>query len=52
VSFHLRLVFPKSLFLVGLAVKILKALLLSSILAHLNLLDLITLTILGERYNI
>ena len=39
---------------VGLPVKILKALLPSSILAtspaHLNLLDLITLTILGERY--
>ena len=44
---------PKGLFPVGLPVKILKALPLSSILAtcpaHLNLLDLITLTILGER---
>ena len=41
---------------VGLPVKILKALLLSSILAtcpaHLNLLDLITLTIIGERYKL
>ena len=41
---------------VGLPVKILKALLPSSILAtcpaHLNLLDLITLTILGERYKL
>ena len=44
------------LFPVGLPVKILKALLPSSILAtcpaHLNLLDLITLTILGERYKL
>ena len=52
-SFHLRLGLPKGLFPVGLPVKILKALLPSSILAtcpaHLNLLDLITLTILGER---
>ena len=43
----------KCLFPVGLPVKVLKALLPSSILAtcptHLNLLDLITLTILGER---
>ena len=41
---------------VGLPVKILKALLPSSILAtcpaHLNLLDLITLTKLGERYKL
>ena len=41
---------------VGLPVKILKALLPSSILAtcpaHLNLLDIITLTILGERYKL
>ena len=47
---------PKGLFPVGLPVKILKALLPSSILAtclaHLNLLDLITLTILGERYKL
>ena len=47
---------PKGLFPVGLSVKILKALLPSSILAtcpaHLNLLDLITLTILGERYKL
>ena len=49
---HLRRGLPKGLFPVGLPVKILKALLPSSILAtcpaHLNLLDLITLTILGE----
>ena len=53
-SSHLRLGLPKGLFPVGLPFKILKALLPSSILAtcpaHLNLLDLITLTILGERY--
>ena len=53
-SSHLRLGFPKGLSPVGLPVKILKALLPSSILAtcpaHLNLLDLITLTMLGERY--
>ena len=52
-SSHLRLDLPKSLFPEGLRVKILKALLPSSILAtwpaHLNLLDLITLTILDER---
>ena len=44
---------PTGHFPVGLPVKILKALLLSCILAtypvHLNLLDLITLTILGEN---
>ena len=44
----------KGLFPVGLPVKSLKALLHSSIMTtcpvHLNLLDLITLTILGERY--
>ena len=55
-SSHLRLDLPKDLFPVGLPVRILKALLLSSILAtcpaHLNLLDLITLTILGERYKL
>ena len=48
---HLRQHLPKSLFPVGVPVKILKALLPSSILAtrpvHLNLLDLFTLTILG-----
>ena len=54
---HLRLGLPKDLFPVGLALKILKALLPSSILAtypaHLNLLDLITLTnILGDRYKL
>ena len=52
-SFHLRLGLPKGRFYVGLTVKILKALLPSSILAtfpaHLNLLDLITLTVLSER---
>jgi hypothetical protein len=51
-SSHLRLGHPKCLFPVGLTVKILKALLFSSILAtcpaHLNILDLITLTALGE----
>ena len=51
-----RLRLPKGLFPVGLPVKILKALLPSYILAtcpaHLNLLDLITLTILGERYKL
>ena len=55
-SSHLRLDLPKGLFRVGLPVKILKDLLPSSILAtcpaHLNLLDLITLTILGERYKL
>ena len=55
-SSYLRLGFPKGLFPVGLPVKILKALLPSSILAtypaHLNLIDLITLTILGERYKL
>ena len=55
-SSHLRLGLPKGLFPVGLPVKIFKALLPSSILvtcpAHLNLLDLITLTILGERYKL
>ena len=49
-SSRLRLGLPKSLFPVGLPVKILKVFLPSSILAtcpvHLNLLDLITLTIL------
>ena len=55
-SSHLRLDFRKGLFPVGVPVKILKVLLPSSILAtgpaHLNLLDLITLTILGERYKL
>jgi hypothetical protein len=53
-SSDLRLGIPKSLFPGGLPVKILKALLPSSILAtcpvHLNNLDLINLTILGERF--
>ena len=51
-SSHLRLGLPKGLFPVGVSVNIYKALLPSSILAtwptHLNLLDLSTLTILGE----
>ena len=55
-SSHLCLSLPKGIFPVGLPVKILKALLPSSILAtcpvHLNLLDFITLTILGERYKL
>ena len=55
-SSHLRLGLPNGLFPVGLPVQILKALLHSSILAtyrvHLNLLDLFTLTILGERYKL
>ena len=53
---HLCLGLPKGLFPVGLPVKILKAFLSSSILAtcpaHRNLLHLITLTILGERYKL
>ena len=53
-SSHLRLGLPKGLFPVGLPVKILKAVLPSSILVtwptHLSLLNLITLTILGVRY--
>ena len=55
-SSHLRLDLPKSLFPVGLPVKMLKALLPSSILvtgpANLNLLDLIILIILGEQYKL
>jgi hypothetical protein len=55
-SSHLILGLPKGLFPVGVPIKVLKALLTSSILAkwpaHLNLLDLITLTILGERYKL
>ena len=54
-SSHLRLDLPKGIFPVGLPVKMLKAHLPSSILAtcpaHMNLLDLITLTILGESTN-
>jgi hypothetical protein len=53
-SFHLRLGFLKGLFPVGLPVNILKAVLPTFILAtwpaHLTLLDLITLNVLGERY--
>ena len=56
VSSHPRLGLPIGIFPVGVSVKILKALLPSSILAtwpaHLNLLDLITLTILVERYKL
>ena len=55
-SSHLRLGLPNGLFPVDVPVKILKTLLPSSLLAtcpaHLNLLDLITLTILGERYKL
>ena len=55
-SSYLRLGFPKGFFPVDLPVKILKALLPSSILptwpAHLNPLYLITLTILGKRYKL
>ena len=55
-SSHLRLCLPKGLFSLGLCVKILKALLLFYILAtwpaHLNLLDLITLTILRIKYTL
>ena len=51
ICYYASMTFP-----VGLPVKILKAFLPSSILAtcsaHLNLLDLITLTILGERYKL
>ena len=53
---HLLLGFPIGLSVVGLLVKIFKAFLPSSILAkcpaRLNLLDLITLTILGKRYKV
>ena len=52
---HLRFSLPKGLFPLDLPVKILKALVPYSImvkwLAHFNLLNLITLTILDERYN-
>ena len=55
-SSHLRLGLPKDLLPIHVSVKILKALLPSSILAtcpaHLNLLYLITLAILGERYKL
>ena len=55
-SSHLRLGLPKGLLPVSLPVKVLKTLLLSCILAtcpaHLNLLDVIPLTILGERYKL
>ena len=58
---HSNIVHPSTprsngLFPVGLPINILKSLLSSSILAtynaHPNLLDLITLTILGERYKL
>jgi hypothetical protein len=55
-SSHLRLGLPKGLFPPGLPVNNLKVLLASYILAtrpvHLNLLDLITMTILGEWYKL
>jgi len=51
---YLSLILPRGLFPIGFPVKIMKELLFSSILAagpaHLNLLDLITLAILSERY--
>ena len=51
-----RLGLPKGLFPVGLPVKNLKALLLSSILAtlpaHVNLIHFITLTVLGKWYKL
>ena len=53
---HLRLGLPKFLFPVGFTVKILKALLPSSILAtwppHPYFIDIITLAILGKRYKL
>ena len=62
IKVHSNIVLPSTLrphqrsFPVGLPVKILKVLLPSSILvtcpAHLNVLDLITLTILVERYKL
>ena len=55
-SLHLRIGSPKGLFPLGLPVKILRALLPSSILAtcpaHLNRLDLLTLIVLGEWYKL
>jgi hypothetical protein len=55
-SSHLCLGLPTDLFLVGVPVIFLKTLLPSSIqatcLAHFNPLNLITLTILGERYKL
>ena len=51
-SSHLRLGLHKGFFPVGVPVRILKALLPSSIQAHLNLLELIALTILAERYKL
>ena len=55
-SSHLRLGLPKGIFPIGLPVKILKAVLPSSILAtwpaHLNLLDLITLTAVWSRHEL
>ena len=55
-SSQLRLDLPKGLYPAGVPVEILKALLSPSILAiwptHFSLLDLITLTILGERYKL
>ena len=53
--YQLRLGLPKGLFPAGVPVNILKSLLYTPILAtwpaHLNLLDLIILAILGERWN-
>ena len=52
-SSHLRLGLPKSLFPAGLPITIFKtpSYILATWPAHLNLLDLITLTIFGVRYN-
>ena len=56
IVFHLHLSLLRALFPLSLHVNILKVLLPSPILAsppvHLNLLDLITLTILGEQYKL
>ena len=55
-SSHLRLGLPTGLLAINLPDKILKSLILSSILAiwpaHLNLIDLSTLTILDKRYKL
>jgi len=54
-SSHLRLGLPKGIFPAGLPVKILKALpssILATWSAHHNLLDLINLTILGDRHKL
>ena len=54
--YHIRVGLPKSVFLVGLPVKILKELSPTSILAtwltHLNIINLVILNILGELYEV